>query len=138
MLTAPWIRSGIVVVVAVAAGCSGFSQQCTVDSDCNSASLYCNSAAQACFVRSGGDNVPIIDSAPVTGNQISISGTAPALATVFIFTDSQCVGPVLVSGPADSAGAFTLTATVPSSTGNLYATAESASLGSICSGAFPY
>jgi hypothetical protein len=138
MASATWIRLGVIGLFVVWTGCSGFAQQCTVDGDCDLFS-YCNPAYLACFVRSGGSSVPTISSvtAGAGSDQIAIAGTAPAQSTVRIFANAQCIGTALAVGVADSAGTFALQGTAPP-TGTLYATAESGTVGSICSSGFPY
>jgi hypothetical protein len=128
------LRSGwLATSLALTAGCSGFSPQCTADSDC-AATSYCNSAAQACFVRSGGAAIPVID-AVVEGpgaGIVTVTGTAPVQSKVSVFTDALCAGTVAGTASADGAGNYSVAATAPAS-GTVYATAESTAVGSTCS-----
>lgn len=120
-------------VVAFSAGCSGFAPQCTSDADC-AATSYCNLAAQACFVRSAGSAIPVIDTvtAGTTPGSITVNGTAQAGWTVAIFTNATCSGTPAGTGTAASSGSFSVQAMAPA-TGTVYATAEGDSGGSICS-----
>ena len=121
------------MTLSLGAGCSGFSPACTSDADCATTS-YCNPAAQACFVRSAGAAIPVIDAvaAGTTAGQITVTGTAPVQSTVAIFTNAQCQGTPAGMGPANGSGDFSVSATAPSS-GTVYATAEGTNVGSICS-----
>jgi hypothetical protein len=124
--------------LALTAGCGGFAPMCTADSDC-AATSYCNTAAQACFVRSTGAAVPVIDAVVVgpTAGEVTVTGTAPAQSTVAVFTNAQCTGAPAGTSAADGSGNFSVAATAPS-TGTVYATSESTQVGSVCSSGKTY
>ncbi len=124
-----WLAASL----ALAAGCGGFEAKCSTDADCAAAS-YCNTAAQACFDRSTGAAVPVIDAVVVgtTAGQVTVTGTAPALSTVSVFTNAQCQGAPAGTASADGSGNFSVSATAPAS-GTVYATSESTEVGSVCS-----
>lgn len=123
----------VITLLALTAGCSGFSPACTTDGDC-AATSYCNLSAQACFVRSAGSAIPVIDAVTVGpgAGVVTVAGTAQATWTVRIFTNATCSGSAAGSGAADSAGSFSVQAMAPA-TGSAYATAEGDTGGSICS-----
>lgn len=125
-----WLTASL---LALAGACSGFSPQCTSDAQC-AATSYCNPTAQACFGRSGGAAVPVIDTVSVGpgANQITVAGTATATWTVSLFTNATCSGSPAGSGVVDSSGNFSVPGTAPA-TGTVYATAEGDTGGSICS-----
>ena len=120
-------------LLACTAACSGFSPQCTSDTDC-AATSYCNPTAQACFGRSSGAAIPVIDTVAVGpgANEITVTGTATATWTVFLFTNATCSGTPAGTGSVDSSGSFSVQGMAPP-TGTVYATAEGGSGGSICS-----
>jgi hypothetical protein len=128
-----WMASSI---LALTTGCSGFAPRCTTDADC-SATSYCNSAAQACFIRDTGASVPIIDTVTVSGTGVTVVGTAPASSTVGVFTNATCVGTPAGTGTAGASGSFSIVAIAPT-TGTVYATAEGADFASVCSGGKSY
>jgi hypothetical protein len=125
-----WLTASL---LALAAACSGFAPQCTSDAQC-AATSYCNPTAQACFGRSGGAAIPVIDTVTVgtVANQITVAGTATATWTVNVFTNATCSGSPAGTGVAGSSGTFSVQGTAPA-TGTVYATAEGDGGGSICS-----
>jgi hypothetical protein len=133
MRSSIWMGGLAASLLAFAAACSGFSSQCSSDADC-AATSYCNPTAQACFGRSGGAAVPVIDTVTVGpgANQITVAGTATPTWTVNVFTNATCTGTPAGTGSVDSSGSFSVQGTAPS-TGTVYATAEGGSGGSICS-----
>jgi hypothetical protein len=125
-----WLTASL---LALAAACSGFAPQCTSDAQC-AVTSYCNPSAQACFGRSGGAAVPVIDTVTVGpgANQITVAGTATATWTVSLFTNATCSGSPAGTGVADASGSFSVQGAAPA-TGTVYATAEGDTGGSICS-----
>jgi hypothetical protein len=124
----PWLATTLLVLTV---GCSGFAPQCSTDADC-AATSYCNLVAKACFVRSAGSAIPVIDTVTVGAGTITVGGTAQATWTVNIFTNATCSGTPAGTGTADSSGNYSIQATAPA-TGTAYATAEGDGGGSICS-----
>jgi hypothetical protein len=125
-----WLATSI---LAFTAGCSGFAPQCSTDADC-AVTSYCNPDALACFGRSAGAVVPVLDAVSVGpgAGTITVAGTAQATWTVNIFTNATCSGAAAGSGTADSSGNFSIPAMAPA-TGTAFANAESASGGALCS-----
>lgn len=85
------------------------------------------------MITSSSPASPANDASPV------LDGTAPALATVTVYTDSACTGAVAASGLADLLGGFQIAVTVPNdSVTTFYATATDLTGTSPCSDGFTY
>ncbi|HET7759005.1 MAG TPA: Ig-like domain-containing protein [Gaiellaceae bacterium] len=76
---------------------------------------------------------------PANNNSPVLSGTAPPLATVDVFTDSACTAPPVATTAADALGAFQVAVTVgDGTTTTFYATATDVTGTSGCSSGFTY
>ena len=139
MRTSTWMQWLLVTGLLLGLGCSGFSSQCRTDGDCPAGS-YCNPSAEACFVRSGGAALPVLQSVtqgPGAG-VVTVKGMAQPTWTVNIFTNSNCTGTPAGSGTADATtGQFSIPTTAPS-TGTVYANAEGTTGGSTCTQGLAY